>query len=103
MVGFYKKYSRFRKELDGWELPDILALQDAEIEFLFKFALESSGMIAQAKATMARPEDMSRARSQEYYRAKGYHEVDFNQDSYVDDLDPEKILLIKESYYGKAK
>jgi hypothetical protein len=60
-------------------------------------------MVAQAKATMARPEDMSRARSKEYYRAKGYHEQELYPGVLVDDLDPETILIHKETFYGEAE
>jgi hypothetical protein len=105
MAGLYKKYARIRETLDGWELPTLLALPDSDLEYMLRYALEASGMasIKYEDATLANPEEMRRQKSAHYYRTKGYQTVELEDGLLHDDLDPEKILILKETLYGKVK
>jgi hypothetical protein len=105
MAGLYKKYTRIREALDGWDLPTLLALPDSDLEYMLRYAIEASGMAAikYEDATLANPEEIRRQKSAHYYRTKGYKNVVLEDDLLHDDLDPEKILILKETFYGQVK
>lgn len=105
MAGMYRKYIRIREALEGWDLKDLLALSDHDMEYMLRYAIEASGMasIKYEDATLATPEEMRRQKSEHYYRSKGYQTVPYTDTDQLDDLDPEKLLLLKETLYGKVK
>lgn len=107
VLGFYKKYARFREALDGWTLSALLDLSDHDLEYMFKYALEASGLapIKYSEAVLATPEEMRRNKQRHYYASKGYTTESFEviEEAFLDDLDPETLLIYKETFYGKAE